>query len=282
MPFLFIDAQHGLGNRLRAMASAAAIARVTGRDLVVIWRPDHHCDCELSDVINYPGPVINDTSADLARRGASQVYNYMEVEDGAVFEEPILPEKTDGDVYIRSAYTLVSPHLRHANEQTFLMSLRPSSAVRTLLSQVPHSFEVAVHIRMGTGEAYDHLSYEAPDNWPAYRHAELLKWRSRSHVSRFVQRVDALVEEGRCERLFLAADLPEIYEAFQDRYGDRVATLPRNDYDRSARQIVHGFADMLLLAMGDLFLASSYSSFSDLAQRFAPPGRLRERSGVEF
>ena len=39
---LFVEPYHGLGNRLRAYASAAALAKMSGRALVVVWIPDVH------------------------------------------------------------------------------------------------------------------------------------------------------------------------------------------------------------------------------------------------
>ena len=65
---LFVDVQHGLGNRLRAMASAAVIAEATGRDLHLIWSPDHHCEARISDVLDYDGPVIEDVEVALLLR----------------------------------------------------------------------------------------------------------------------------------------------------------------------------------------------------------------------
>ena len=91
-PRLFIDAQHGLCNRLRAIASAASIAQRTGHELIVIWRPDHHCACRISDLIDYTGPVIESAEAELFRAAAPVSYNYMEVEPGAWFQQPILPD----------------------------------------------------------------------------------------------------------------------------------------------------------------------------------------------
>lgn len=55
MALLIIDVQHGLGNRLRAMTSAATIAQCTGRDLVVVWRADHHCEGLISQVLEFGG-----------------------------------------------------------------------------------------------------------------------------------------------------------------------------------------------------------------------------------
>lgn len=284
-PRLYIDVQHGLCNRLRAMASAAALARATERQLVVIWVPDAHCQGRLSDILHYDGPCLdNAADAALARRQAARVYNYMEVEPGAVFDEPILadPAQQPGDLYLRSAYSLNAPQIDLAQEQRFLRALAPAPAVRALVAQVRQPNAVALHIRMGTGPGYDHLPWEAPDNWPEARHAELVEWRRKSHMDRFMQRLDALQAKGQAKTVFLAADLPEIYEAFADRYGARVTWLPRRLFDRSAEQLRYAMADLLLLTAAPLFLASGFSSFSDVAQRLARPMRRFEKSGVDF
>lgn len=284
-PRLFIDAQHGLCNRLRAIASAAVIAARTGRELVVIWRPDHHCDCRISDLLVYGGPVIEDETAELCRRQAGVVYNYMEIEPGSHFQAPILPEAEafqGQDVYVRSAYVLNSPHRTGPEENAFLRRLVPQRAVLDLVAGVRHPNQVAAHVRMATGKGFDHLSHEAPDNWPAHRHQEIADWRQKSHSRHFIARLDQLVAEGRADTIFLAADLPETYQVFAERYGDRVAWLTRDRFDRSQRQLQYALADLLLLTAADRFMASTWSSFSDMAQRLARPGRPVERSGHDF
>lgn len=285
MPALFIDVTHGLCNRLRAMASAAALAEATGRELVVIWNPDHHCECTLLDLINYDRPVLSGVKADMFRARSGRVYNYMEVEQGACFEEPILPDPAayaGQDIYVRSAYSLVSPHLDFAVEQRFLRGLVVAESVCELVASVRHPNKVAAHIRMGSGAGYEHLSYEAPQNWPASRHQDLTEWRAKSHVRHFVKRLDQLIAEGRADTVFVAADQPETYQLLAKLYGDRVCFLQRSLYDRSARQLQYALADLLLLTAADLLLASTWSSFSDLAQRLAVFGRPFERSGIDF
>lgn len=280
-PRLFLDAQHGLCNRLRAMASAAALAQVSGRELVVIWRPDHHCAGRISDILEYPGPVIEDDTADLCRRFAGRVYNYMEIEPGAQFEEPLEVMQDPGDIYVRSAYPLTSAHSDFEAEQRFLRGLIPSVAVQDLVESVEHPSDLALHIRVGTGPGFDHLSYESPENWPAHRHEELSYWRAKSQPENFVRRLDQLLENG-AERFFLAADQPQTYQLFSRRYGDRMRFLPRDLYDRSARQLQFALADVILLTAADHMLASHWSSFSDMAQRLARPGRVLEYSGKDF
>ena len=283
---LFIDVQHGLCNRMRAMASAASIAARTGRELVVVWCRDDHCEGDLADVFDYDGAVISSRiEADLCRARALQTYTYMEIEEGAVFEEPILPvpvEEGGGDVYIRSAYTLTGPHCHHEDEQQFLHALRPTQAVLELARSVPRHNQVACHIRISTGAGYEHLSYEGAHNWPAARHEELTFWRGRSTPERFMARLDQLIDAGRAEHIFVAADTAETYALFEQRYGARLVTLPRPVFDRSALQLQYALADLMLLAEADLFLASTWSSFSDVAQRLAPEARPYEKSGQNF
>lgn len=264
------------------MASAAAICDRTGYDLVVLWVPDHHCDCRLSDVLDYPGAVLDDPVARDVLASTSHVYNYMEVEPGARFNQPILATPVSGDVYVRSAYSLVSPHHSFADEQRHLRSYVPAKAILDLLAQARRPNDVALHIRSATNEHLGCPSYESAENWPAERHAEIVEWRKHSTAQRFMARIDALIAEGKADTLFLAADLPQTYDAFADRYGDRLAWLRRDVFDRSARQIQFAMADLLLLTAAPRFLGSTWSSFSDVAQRLAVPGRRFEQSGKDF
>lgn len=279
---LFIDVQHGLCNRLRAMSSAAAIAEATDRQLVVVWRRDQHCEAGISDLLRFDGPVIEDDMADYFRARSARVYNYMEIEPGAEFEAPILGDgDPGGDVYIRSAYTLKGPHADMTRDQRFLRGLIPAQAIWDLIADVPRPFDIAAHIRMATGPSFEHLSYEASTNWPPERHRELIEWRQKSDVSRFVKRLDQLFEQG-AGRVFVAADLAATYAALQDRYGGRMIWLPRESYDRSSRQLQYALADLMLLTAAPLLLASHWSSFSDLAQRLSRPFRRVEKGGIDF
>lgn len=282
-PLLFIDVQHGLCNRLRALASATVLAKNSGRQLILVWCPDHHCQARVGDLLNYDGTVIEDpTLAAFERSRAARVYNYMEIEDGAHNKEPIDPRSIEGDIYVRSSDALVSPLVDLRSETKVLRGLRPCDDVLALVTQVPHPSDVAIHVRMGTGPAFDHLSYEAPANWPAERHQELTEWRKKSDVSRFVSRLDQLIEQGEARTIFAAADLSATYSALIERYGDRLRFLERPVFDRSAAQLQYALADLMLLASAPRFLASTWSSFSDVAQHLAPPDRKIERSGLDF
>lgn len=282
-PRLFIDVQHGLANRMRAWASAAVIAERTGRQLVLVWRPDAHCQARVVDLFDYDGPVIEDASANLFRKRSSLFVTLMEIEPGGrVFAQLVLPDPEAGDVYIRSAYVIASPYRDASAERRFLRALRPAEAVRARVASVTHPSTVAAHIRMATGPGFDHLPHEAPDNWPAERHEELAAWRHKSHVQRFIPRLDRVFADDPRATIFIAADLPETYELLAARYGPQLRWQARSLYGREAMQIQSALADVLLLARADLFLSSTWSSFSDMAQILAPAGRPLERSGFDF
>lgn len=280
---LIVDVQHGLCNRLRALASAAQIAEAAGRDLVVVWTQDAHCGARAGDLLHLDWPVIEDAAvAARLRAGAARAWNYMEIEPGSAFNAPILDEAVGGDVYVRSAYALVSRWSDPRRASAILRGLRPVPAVLDLVGQVARPFDVALHVRMATGPAFDHLAWEAPANWPEERHRELTEWRKKSDVARFVAVLDRLVDEGSAGRIFAAADLAASYAVLTERYGPRLVHLRRDLFDRSARQMQYALADLILLTAAPLFLASGWSSFSDTAQRLARPGRRVMTSGVDF
>ena len=49
---LYIEPKNGLGNRLRALASAYVIAKNTNRKLIVVWLKDEHCEADFFDLFD--------------------------------------------------------------------------------------------------------------------------------------------------------------------------------------------------------------------------------------
>lgn len=278
---LFIDTQHGLGNRLRAIGSAATIAQATGREMVVVWQPDHHCEARLTDLFDYDGPVIEESFLSDAARGGAHVYNYMEIEEGGVKDAPI-DLTWAGDVYARSAFVLHSPASTWDGQNTFLRGLVPAPHVRDLIASVRAPNDVSVHVRMVGGAKDAHLSYESGDEWNDEDQAKIGYWREKCHFSAFLKRVESLRADGQADRIFVAADSPEAYRAFTDTFGARVAFLERELYDRSPDQLAYALADAILLGRAPRLLGSTWSSFTELALRLAPHPPVHEMSGKDF
>lgn len=280
-PQIFVDAQHGLGNRMRAIGSAALLAKKTDRELVIVWEPDHHCEGRFVDLFDYDGAVIEEAFIDDAATTGCEVFNYMEIEEGSEKSAWVTGEGRN-DIYFRSAYVLNSPHSNWTDENKFLHSLTPVEEVRGLVSSVRTPNDISAHVRMEAGAGLDHNTYDNVENWTEEGHQLIHEWRAKSHFSHFMKRIDQLISEGRADRIFLATDLPETYQEFVDTYGDRIAYLNRDVYNRSAEQLTYALADVLLLGKAPLMLGSTWSSFSELAMRMSPQKMTVEMSGKDF
>ena len=280
-PRLFIDAQHGLGNRMRAIGSAAAIAEATERELVIVWETDHHCQGRMSDLFDYKGAVIEEAFVQDAWGRGALVYNYMEIEDGAKKDAP-LDLSWGGDIYARAAYVLNAEPSTWESENRFLRALTPVDAVRDLVASVRTPNDVSAHVRMVGAPGSDSASYDRAENWTADGHAAINHWREKSHYSNFMARLDALIAKDDTAQIFVAADKSETYEAFTQAYGDQVTYLRRELYDRSAVQLQYALADVLLLGKASLLMGSNWSSFTELAIRLSPGPIKYEKSGVDF
>ncbi len=280
-PKLFIDAQHGLGNRLRAVASAGAIAAATGRELVIIWQPDLHCACRFEDLFLPTGAVLDQGFHLDATAMDIDLFNYMQVEPGSAKDQPV-SLGAFRDAYLRSASPLVSPCSNWHSENAWLHRLRPVPVVLDLVATVRQANDLSVHIRMEGGAAAQHLPYESAANWTPSAHREIDHWRRRSHFSFFQRRLDQLIAEGQADSIFLACDMPATCDALLARYGDRIACLPRRVTDRSAQAMVYALADAMLLSRAPRLLGSNWSSFSELAARLAVAPFEVELSGRDF
>ena len=275
---LIIHVQHGLGNRLRALASATAIARQSNHELILVWEPDNHCDCHIHDLFDYEGLVLADTnSIDFDR---ADCYTYMEIEPNAC-KDKYIPLPDERDIYIRSAYVINNKISNWETENQVLRTLRPVGKVMELVNSVEPAY-LGVHIRMEGSAGTDYNSYDAAYNWLPESHQQLNEWRSKSHYSRFMKRIDLLIKNDPDLKMYLAADTPETYGVFATEYGNRLSMLPRNVYDRSIKQMRYALADIILLSRCIFLLGSTWSSFSELARRFSKTICRVEMSGHDF
>ncbi|WP_112478444.1 glycosyltransferase [Vibrio variabilis] len=279
-PKVYIDAQHGLGNRIRAIGSAAAIANKTGRELVIVWQSDHHCECEFDDLFDYQGKVIKESFLNEASL-SMDVYNYMEIEAGSC-KDKLIEINDSSHLYLRAAYTFNSPYSHWDTENEFIRSLIPTKEIQDLVEDFNLSNCIAAHIRMEAGAGLDHNTYDSVENWTQEGHDQLHFWREKSHYSHFIKRIDEILNSNSNVKLFLATDLPETYSVFEDYYGERLVYLKRELYDRSKEQIKYALADAILLSRASKLLGSTWSSFSELAMRMSTTYREIEMSGRDF
>lgn len=273
---LYIDVRHGLGNRLRAMASAAIIAKNTERELRIIWVPDEHCEASFSDLFDTNLTVISKPLSADEFRGMHFI-DYMGNDKGQI----INVSKSDG-LLIRSAFSLNSPMTSWHEENDFLRSLSISPQVEGLIGDIRTDGCVGVHVRMQGSAGTDINSFDCPSNWSSIDHQKIVSWRNKSHYSNFVRKLQEERAKAGPFRLFLAADLPEVYDAFSEAFGDDVTFLQRNCYDRSSKQVQYALADLYLLSKCQQLYGSNWSSFTEIAHRLSSSISVVELSGVDF
>lgn len=307
MPRLIVvHVMHGLGNRLRAMASALAFAEATGREVVVVWERNAHCRAKFSDLFEVEttgeGPdswqrqliVIDDFPLSWAQfDGAAYfddawrewvAYNYMAREGfGAEKDSPVADDE-DKHIYFKSAYVLISKGETKvswdlANAQ--LTELRPVKSVRELIAA--HSpradSTVGVHIRslgLNNEAGIDSVrEYGVDDS------SVLSFWRSRSQPSNFYAEMNRLLAENPELRFFVASDSAQVLRDVKAIFPGKVDNLERIACDgRDVRCLQLALADMMILGGMRKVLGSPWSSFTEGAQRYGC--RNVRQAGIDF
>jgi len=267
---------------MRAIGSAAAVARATGRELRILWPEDAHCDAPFSALFEGDCAETEPDPLAAAEARGETVLIDMETGPGAARGAALALEE-GRDAFLRSAYVITHPACSWgAVNHGITATLRPCAEVRAMAeAAVPaaQGTDIALHVRMETqGGAFD-----SAENWSAEGHAAILHWRGQSHYARFMTRLDALLARREdAARLFLAADQPQVRAAFAARYGDDIAMLANPGGGRGGAALQAALADMLCLSRARHFLASPWSSFSEVALRLSSSITAYERSGHDF
>lgn len=290
---LVLHTQYGLGNRLRALGSAMALAEEAGMVLVVVWVPDVHLACRFGDLfvnqdllvvdrmegLKWPPGEIRPRDAALSKvdfwnmmkgdgAGGSPVHNAIKVN---------VNPREGRHLYVKSAYVIKSSltvgilAVTSDHWKVLRDSLAPVLPVATLVDDpaLAHvASYVGVHIRgrtlandiAGVGRSsYGNISADTTD-----------KWRRLTGVATFAAKIRLLKPSY---KFFVAADRPEAIEALVDEFGEaRILSLRQTEAceDRSVRCAQLALADLLVLARVRVLLGSHWSSFTESAVRLNP------------
>jgi len=289
-PYVIIDAKNGLGNRLRALASAMAMAASLQRPVLLVWVPDLHCNCSFRKMFATPLqfalleeeiPKENLTSDEF------QVYNYMRPEPGAVKDAPVSPDGRR-HIYFKSGFIMNHPFGGWKYAQRQLQRLVPVEEVERML--VATKGTVGLHIRNVFDAPRDEATNTSVVGKEAVLGAQkeygvdgtraLMAWRKASHWSNFVPRIISLLREhgfrhpsGLAQQplqFYLAADSEEAYTGLTKRFPNRILFTQRQcassrcDF-RDCAGMLFSLVDMLNLARTHLILGSGWSSYSEVA-----------------
>ena len=274
---------HGMGNRLRALASAMVLAEKSGRWLKVISPQDVHFQARLDDIIDLPASGLHDVWYEFDPKEMELFqylrYDYMDLDQKGAD----LAVESTSHIYVRSAYRLTNSLITGALENEALQSLKPSPTVQELVQGVALPSDgrplVAVHIRnLPPRQELTNLPENeyAGDGW-----TEIETARNKTDVALFKQEMQRVLQNDSSTIFYVAADNMEHATLLRTTFGDAVFTLPHGAcVNRDASCLQRAFADLVLLGHGSSLLGSYWSSFSEIAGEFA--GVVPRYASIDF
>ena len=301
-PWVIVDVQNGMANRLRSLASAMGVAEGLRRPLMLVWVPDQHCDCSFRNLFAppymYPFVLSEERPSDetlLSLNGSTlQLYDYMQaVGRGTHFARSKIsrpPAEDKRHLYLKTAFmmTFDGPinYGTWSYGQYHLQQLQPVPAVAARL--VAERNHVGVHVRSVFGDGArgtERLTEEqaiasASKEYGGSIADAILKWRNASRWPNFLPRLQELLLEtpsGQSQdsrsmhRFYLSADSGEAYDGLMKSFPGQILRTPRTCTDstrcdaRGCPDVQLALADLLNLARTSLVLGSGWSSFSEVA-----------------
>ncbi|CAF4108050.1 unnamed protein product [Adineta steineri] len=259
---LIVHVQHGLSNRLRAMASGMAVSNKTGRHLRLIWIPDEHCNARFQDLFSSNIDVWDEILPHEVAAENFDRYNYMEPETGAVKNKQILTDSLN-HIYVKTAYMLNHAEVKPSTIQEAFSKLILVPHIAAMVDTVNTTKLIGVHIRNAdprTEFSGIKNSTYTPAGWK-----QLLKSRMAMTFSIFAAEIDSILEKDPTQRFFLATDSKKITIEFKNKYKNQIDFLKKNDCrDRSKRCLAFAVADIWILSRTKELLGSTLSSFSEI------------------
>lgn len=276
----YLSVQNGLGNKLRALASGYNMLGWLRKQhynsfawkLVVVWPQDHHCEASYDDLFMLHSLTGNDPDVTF-------VSTYDIEPDVIAFYGTISPDGPNpfdrlreqigaecSKIYLESANVIDYPERDWFTDTKYLKSLIPSHSVQELITSVENDLGnirlgdlIGVHVRLGQNTTSDDIS-----GWPDEKRMQWMRWRKASQWDNFAGYIR---EKYPTALIYLASDTAEVYNAANVDFPNRVFSLRRDKYDRSAGQVITALADAIILSRTRLLLGSNWSSFTELVIR---------------
>lgn len=276
--FVVAHVQHGLGNRLRALGSAIAYARATGRVLVVVWERDGHCEARFEALFAPAQLFVSGIGprklADAARAddawGSWALFDYMKA---GVKDAPVAAPE-DRSVYFRSAYALRSEPRALATwavANAAVRKLKPAAEVEALAPPEAAGM-IGVHVRARPVEGE-----VAGARYDSNATRILGYWRRKSAPANFAAKMALIRTQNPKARFLVAADTDNARAELRKVPG---ATVLNGCEGRGEHCVQHAFAEMRALADTYHLLGSPWSSFSEAVVRLG--GMHMESAGIDF
>ena len=254
-PIIAIEPQNGLSNRLRAYISAKALADLTARQLVVVWRKDIHCNASFESLVDSADKIV-----EYYESHNMITYDYM------INKNTIIDTMTIKDIYIKSASALLSdrkniklrPYFKNLSPSQAVLDIKKNYEIRNKLINKVHNETISVHIRMTPDQSQDIPGINMTAcHWRYF--VQPILYVSSNYINPYII-VDTDIESAG-NTLLRETEMNGTSLSVQSRcYG-------KERHQEYCAQ--HTFANILLLAQSQTLILSESSSYSELVRWFA-------------
>lgn len=266
---VIINPYHGLGNRLRTIASAYSMCKKHNKKLVINWRADCHCECMFTDLYETPYNVYiyNGTIDEIIEnnRCIFDVYNYIDYEPNSQ-KNMNIECKNMKNIYIK-AYSCLNCNGATEYMNFFICSLVPVQEIKKIINSICLDFDntVAMHIRMEAGENLDNNIYDKGINWTSEERELMYKYRNISNINNFITQIFKELKNDPTKTFYITTDMQKNYDMLINIFGpNKIKYLQRSYFDRCKYQNYYAVADIIVASKCHKFYGSFWSSFTEM------------------
>lgn len=275
-----VHCSYGLGNRLRAYSSAAALAEISNRMLLVVWQKDEHCNVSMADLFDVSSITVFEDDLRVLFQQQAMIANtvfYDAIESGKNDEIDLHKKQ---HIYVRTAFTLqarrniLTPAQYERLTKRKLQGLSPVQEVEEILdemtAQVGSREYVSVHVRAVHDLREDVPSTDARFE-AIHRNAiePLLEHRRSCTVDSFIRALRRLPKYQYNPKVVLFTDSTPVRRRFKETLQgivDVESDFVNSCGDKRGRACIQiALASMLFISQGTHFIGSHWSSFSEQA-----------------
>ena len=248
-PYIIVQPQGGLCNRMRTIAGAYKLAKITNKRLVVLWvRSSEMNECFHQLFEPMPFKVIDDRQGSFIQRWlwriVSRTHYFTLIDDEKIQNSGWRDSSTLdwAKEYTKKNLLICACHdiIKDCDYTIF----KPLESIKKRCSIDINDNVIGIHIRR-------------TDNMESVRN---------SPTEMFVQKMNEEIETMKAVRFFLSTDDPKEEALLKERFGNRIIINPKTSIDRNNPiAIQEALLDLYSLSRCRKIYGSYYSSFSDVA-----------------
>jgi len=275
---LYVNCASGLGNRLRAYASAAALAESRNMALHVVWVPDHHFNGNMDDLFDVTSIDVIDFDP-VKMLSPSTTLFYDDMKEGRA--NTIMDKSSDKDIYVRTPFSLsTESKIDYRLFAKHIVGLRPLPEIKELvrrhIAKLPAPIEnfVAVHIR----HEGNFFADVPKDNEPVMRNGayEVSRYRKLCNEESFVTAILNRMRTDPTVHFLVATDSPDVLVTLRSIASRNVHMLDyslsvycRSGATRDIQCLRFALVELLALSRcGKGLIWSHMSSYSEILKVF--------------